>query len=79
MINHYMMVTNPQHGKKFESGFRKEIRKHQLKQSLKSILYIVGAIPCAFLFFFLSKPVQVFYFINKHFSLIPYYSQILKK
>ena len=56
MINHYTMVTNPQHGKKFESGYRKEIRKQQLKQSLKSFSLFVGAIPCAFLIFFLSNP-----------------------
>ena len=56
MINHYTLVTNPQHGKKFESGYRKEIRKQHLKQSLKSFPCIVGAIPCAFLFFFLSNP-----------------------
>ena len=56
MINHYTMVTNPQHGNKFESGYRKEIRKQQLKQSLKSFSCIVAAIPCAFLVFFLSNP-----------------------
>ena len=33
MINHYTVVTNPQHGKKFESGYRKEVRKQQLIQS----------------------------------------------
>ena len=27
MINHYTVVTNPKHGKKFESGYRKEIKK----------------------------------------------------
>ena len=56
MINHYTLVTNPQHGKKFESGYRKEIRKQQLKQSLKSFSCIAGTIPCAFLLFFLSNP-----------------------
>ena len=56
MINHYTMVTNPQHGKKFESGYRKEVRKQQLKQSLKSFSCIAGTIPCAFLVFFLSNP-----------------------
>ena len=50
------MVTNPQHGKKFESGYRKEIRKQQLKQSLRSFSCIAGTIPCAFLIFFLSNP-----------------------
>ena len=33
MINHYTVVTNPQHGKKFKSGYRKEVRKQQLIQS----------------------------------------------
>ena len=56
MINHYTAVTNPQHGKKFESGYRKEIRKQQLKQSLKSFSCVAGTIPCAFLVFFLSNP-----------------------
>ena len=56
MINHYTVVTNPQHGKKFESGYRKEVRKQQLKQGLKSFSCIVGTIPCAFLVFFLSNP-----------------------
>ena len=56
MMNHYTLVTNPQHGKKFESGYRKEIRKQQLKQSLKSFSCIAGTIPCAFLVFFLSNP-----------------------
>ena len=56
MINHYTMVTNPQHGKKFESGYRKEVRKQQLKQSLKSLSCIAGTIPCAFLVFFLLNP-----------------------
>ena len=56
MINHYKVVTNPKHGKKFESGYRKEIRKQQLKQSLKSFSCIAGTIPCAFLVFFLSNP-----------------------
>ena len=56
MINHYTMVTSPQHGKKFESGYRKEVRKQQLKQSLKSFSFIAGTIPCAFLVFFLSNP-----------------------
>jgi len=55
MINHYTLVTNPQHGKKFESGYRKEIRKQQLKQSLKSFSCIAGTISCAFLVFFLSN------------------------
>ena len=56
MINHYTVVTNPQHGKKFESGYRKEIRKQQLKQSLKSFSSIAVTIPCAFIIFFLSNP-----------------------
>ena len=56
MINHYTLVTNPQHGKKFESGYRKEIRKQQLKQSLKSFSCIAVTIPCAFIIFFLSNP-----------------------
>ena len=51
MINHYTLVTNPQHGKKFEFGYRKEVRKQQLKQGLKSFSCIVGTIPCAFLVF----------------------------
>ena len=56
MINHYTVVTNSQHGKKFESGYRKEMRKQQLKQGLKSFSCIVGTIPCTFLVFFLSNP-----------------------
>ncbi len=56
MINHYTVVTNPQHGKKFESGYRKEVRKQQLIQGLKSFSCIAGTIPCAFLVFFLSNP-----------------------
>ena len=55
MINHYTLVTNPQHGKKFESGYRKEVRKQQLMQGLKSFSCIAGTIPCAFLVFFLSN------------------------
>ena len=56
MINHYTMVTNLPDGKKFESGYRKEIRKQQLKQSLKSFSCIAGIIPCAFFVFFLFNP-----------------------
>ena len=52
------MVTNPYYGKKFESRFKIEIRTQKLKQVLKSILCIVGAIPCAFLVFFI-KPCTV--------------------
>ena len=47
------MVTNPHYGKKFESGSNIEIRTQKLKQVLKSILCIVGTIPCAFLVFLL--------------------------
>ena len=57
-MNHYTMVTNPHYGKKFESGSNIEIRTQKLKQVLKSILCIVGAIPCAFLVFFI-KPCTV--------------------
>jgi len=56
MINHYTVLTNPYYGKKFESGYKKEIRKQQLKQGLKSFSCIVGTIPCAFFVFFLSNP-----------------------
>ena len=48
MINHYTKVTNLQHGKKFESGYRKEIRKQKLKQSLKFFWRITNIIPCVF-------------------------------
>ena len=48
------MVTNPHYGKKFESGSNIEIRTQKLKQVLKSILCIVGTIPCAFLVFLLN-------------------------
>tara|TARA_Y100001970_G_scaffold34257_1_gene42518 strand:+ start:236 stop:613 length:378 start_codon:yes stop_codon:yes gene_type:complete len=56
MINHYTRVTNPQHGKKFESGYRKEIRKQKLKQSFKIAWRITNMIPCVFLVIFLSNP-----------------------
>ena len=55
-MNHYKMVTNPHYGKKFESGSNIEIRTQKLKQVLKSILCIVGTVPCAFFVFFLSNP-----------------------
>ena len=56
MINHYTMITNPHYGKKFESGYRKEVRKQQLKQSIKSFSCIAGIIPCTFFVFFLFNP-----------------------
>ena len=56
MINHYAKVTNPQHGKKFESGYRKEIRRQKLKQSFKIAWRITNMIPCVFLVIFLSNP-----------------------
>ena len=55
MINHYTVVNNPQHGKKFESGYKKEVRKQQLKHGLKSFSCIAATIPCTFLVFFLSN------------------------
>ena len=56
MINHYTVVTNSQHGKEFESGYRKEVRKQQLKQSIKIFSCIAGIIPCTFFVFFLFNP-----------------------
>ena len=56
MINHYTVVTNSQHGKEFESGYRKEVRKQQLKQSIKSFSCIAVIIPCTFFVFFLFNP-----------------------
>ena len=56
MINHYTKATNPRHGKKFESGYRKEIKKQKLKQSLKFFWRITNILPCVFLVSFLSNP-----------------------
>ena len=56
MINHYTVVTNSQHGKEFESGYRKEVRKQQLKQSIKSFSCIAVIIPYTFFVFFLFNP-----------------------
>ena len=48
MINHYTVVTNPQHGKKFESGYRKEVRKQQLIQGLKVFRVLLVLFPVLF-------------------------------